>query len=257
MNHLLSTVLAFDLAWDPTIRGLLVVAFAVLVLPGSIYLLLGTNLGTRLGFLVAVAGAAGWMTIMAFTWTLYGIGYIGRAPAWEVREAVTSTSLEDTSAAQLPEARDLSTWHELAPDDPARGEAQASAAAAIAGDEAPLPLGFESDQDYVVLDAWEKGGKTKSFINGIMPGPHPPHFAVIQLERKKEVEVPFGETPPKAEADPSQPVISVVLQRDLGNKRLPPALLTLGSLIIFGVSCNVLHRRDKVVTAARAAAAAS
>lgn len=255
--NLLSSVLAFDLAWDPTIRGLIVVAFAVVVLPGSIYLLLGTNLGTRLGFLVAAAGAFGWMTIMFTIWAMYGIGYIGRAPAWEVTEAVTSDSKDDTTAAHLSGARDLTSWKELAPDDPARGEAQAAASAAIAGESAVLPMGFESDQDYVVVDAWEKGGKKKTFLNGVLPGPHPPHYAVIQVERKKEVEVAFGETPPKAEADPTQPVISVVLERDLGNKRLPPALLAIGSLIIFGITCNVLHRRDKVVTAARAAAAAS
>ena len=120
-----------------------------------------------------------------------------------------------------------------------------------------LPMGFKSDQEYVVVDAWEKGGKKKTFLNGILPGPHPPHYAVIQVERAKVIDVPFGETPPKAQADPTQPVISVVLERDLGNKRLPPTLLALGSLIIFGVTCNVLHRRDKVVTAARAAAAAA
>lgn len=256
MTHLFATVLAFDLAWDPTIRAILVVGFAIVVLPGSIYLLLGTNLGTRLGFLIAIAGVFGWLTIMALIWTMYGIGYVGRSPTWEVREAVTSSSATDTSAAQLTEAHDLGTWRELAPDDPARGEAQAAAAAAIAGDEAPLPM-FESDTDYVVIDAFEKGGKKKSFINGIVPGPHPPHYAVIQVERAKVVEVEFGATPPKAEADPTQPVVSVVLERDLGNKRLPPALLALGSLIIFGVTCNVLHRRDKVVTAARAAAAVS
>lgn len=256
MNHLFATVLAFDLAWDPTIRAILVVGFAMLVLPGSIYLLLGTNLGIRLGFLVALAGVFGWLTIMALIWTMYGIGYVGRSPAWEVREAVTSSSATDTSAAQLTEAHDLSMWRELAADDPARGEAQAAAGAAIAGKAAPLPM-FDTDTDYVVIDAFEKGGKKKSFINGILPGPHPPHYAVVQVERAKVVVVPFGETPPKASPDPNEPVISVVLERDLGNKRLPPALLALGSLIIFGVTCNVLHRRDKLVTAARAAAAAS
>jgi hypothetical protein len=154
-------------------------------------------------------------------------------------------------------AQDLSTWKELAADDPARGEAQASASAAIAGEHAVLPMGFETDTEYVVVDAWEKGGKDDSLFNNVIPGPHPPHYAVIQVQRAKEVDVPFGETPPKAEADPNQPVISVILERDLGNKRLPPVLLALGSLIIFGVTCNVLHRRDKVVTAAVAAAKAS
>jgi hypothetical protein len=68
--------------------------------------------------------------------------------------------------------------------------------------------------------------------------------------------VPFGEAPPPPEPDDSEPVVSVILERDLGDKRLPPVLLTLASLIIFAVCCNVLHRRDKAVMAARSAAAA-
>ena len=253
MTHLLATVLAFDLSWDPEIRAILVVVLAVVVLPGSIYLLLGTNLGTRLGFLVALAGLSGWMVILGIIWTLYGIGYIGRAPAWEPREVVTSDERDDLRAAELEAAHDLSAWNELAPDDPSRGEAQASASAAIAGEEAAIPM-FESDSEYVVLDAFDRGGKGNGIIEGLVPSPHPPHYAIVQVQRAKEVEVEFGETPPKAEADPSQPIVSVILERDLGNKRLPPALLTLGSLIIFGISCNVLHRRDKVVAAARASA---
>ncbi len=46
---------------------------------------------------------------------------------------------------------------------------------------------------------------------------------------------------------------SVVLERDLGNRRFPPALLTIASATLFGVSCTALHRRDKASTAARAA----
>ena len=90
-----------------------------------------------------------------------------------------------------------------------------------------------------------------------MPFRHPPHYAIVQVQKAKEVDVPFGETPPKAEPDPSEPVISVILERDLGDKRLPPFLVAVGSAIIFGVTCNVLHRRDKAVMAARLAAAAS
>ena len=57
MSHLLASI-----AWDPGFRGVLTVVVAVLVLPGSIYLLLGTNLGTRLGFLIALTGLFGWPT---------------------------------------------------------------------------------------------------------------------------------------------------------------------------------------------------
>ena len=44
MLHLLAGI-----AWDPQIRGFLAVLVGVVVLMGSVYLLLGTNLGARLG----------------------------------------------------------------------------------------------------------------------------------------------------------------------------------------------------------------
>ena len=38
------------------------------VLGGSVYLLLATNIGARLGLLVALAGLFGWLTILTLTW---------------------------------------------------------------------------------------------------------------------------------------------------------------------------------------------
>jgi uncharacterized membrane protein len=244
---------ALELSWDPQIRAILVVALAVAVLPGSVYLILGTNLGTRLGFLVAMAGFWGWMTIMAIIWALYGIGYVGDSPTWHVVEAVTSEDADDLSAAKVEEAHDLGTWDELPADDPSRGEAQASASAAIAGQNSVFGL-FETESEYVVLDAYETGGKDPDSLLSELPGPHPPHFAIVQVQRAVEVDVPFGEAPPPAEPDETQPVISVVMERDLGSKRLPPVAIALASAIIFGITCNVLHRRDRAVTEARAAA---
>lgn len=247
---------ALELSWDPQIRAILVVALAVAVLPGSVYLILGTNLGTRLGFLVAMAGFWGWMTIMGIIWALYGIGYVGDSPTWHVVEAVTSESADDLSAAKVEEAHDLSDWEELPPDDPSRGEAQASASAALVGDDSAFGL-FQAESEYVVIDAYEKGGKDPDSLLSELPGPHPPHFAIVQVQRAVVVEVPFGEAPPPAEPDETQPIVSVVMERDLGSKRLPPVAIALASAIIFGVTCNVLHRRDKAVTEARAAAAAN
>jgi hypothetical protein len=193
------------------------------------------------------------MVILGVIWTTYGIGYVGRSPAWVPIEAVVSDERDDLGAALTTAAHDLSGWTELPADDPSRGEAQAAAGAAIAGDDAPLPK-FDSEGEYVIIDAFDKGGKGDSFLEGILPGPHPPHYAIVQVQKAEEVETEFGVAPPAPEADPSQPIVSVILERDLGNKRLPPALLTLGSLIVFVVTCNVLHRRDKAVMAARAAA---
>ena len=50
---------------------------AVVTLCGSIYLILGTNLGARLGFLVTLTGLAGWMFLMGIIWAVYGIGLQG------------------------------------------------------------------------------------------------------------------------------------------------------------------------------------
>ncbi len=58
----MSALLAVNWEWE--LRGTLIVIISVGVLCGSLYLILGTNLGARLGFLVALAGLAGWMFLM-------------------------------------------------------------------------------------------------------------------------------------------------------------------------------------------------
>lgn len=245
---------ASGIQWDPAIRGILIVALSVAILCGSVYLLLATNTGSRLGFLIAATGLMGWMTLMGFTWWLYAIGPVGTAPSWQVEEIVRSESVDDTSAAAVPEARDLAEWNEVPAEDPSRGEAQAAADEAISGDGAVAQ--FEAASDYVVLDVYRRGGKDPDAFTSQFPGPHPPEFAVVQVQAAREVEVPFGETPPPAEADPDAEVYSVVMVRDLGSERLPPAVITLSSLVLFLVLCNMLHRRDKLATQARALATA-
>src|SRR5882762_8947589 len=80
MTHMLLAALT----WDPQVKGGLIIVTAVLILPGSVYLLLSTNLGARLGLLVALAGLMGWMTVMGVVWSAYGIGLKGTAPGWKI-----------------------------------------------------------------------------------------------------------------------------------------------------------------------------
>ncbi len=72
------------LAFDPAIRGVLVVAVGVAVLMGSVYLLLATNLGSRLGLLVAFTGLFGWLTILTLFWWISppAIGPRGNNASW-------------------------------------------------------------------------------------------------------------------------------------------------------------------------------
>src|SRR5215831_5992445 len=91
--------------WYPTILGILVVVAAIVLFCGSVYLLLGTNLGARLGFLVAFTGLAGFMVILSSLWmtTQSPLNTLkGRIPAWEVQQFVKSPG-----AIKYPQAREL------------------------------------------------------------------------------------------------------------------------------------------------------
>ncbi|MBI2705830.1 MAG: hypothetical protein HYX32_11150 [Actinobacteria bacterium] len=73
------------LSWDPAIRGILAVGTGVVVLIGSVYLLLSTNVGFRLGALVTLSALTGFLTILTAIWWIQppGIGPRGGAdPRW-------------------------------------------------------------------------------------------------------------------------------------------------------------------------------
>lgn len=278
------------IAWDPQIRGFLAFGVGVVVLVGSVYLLLVTNLGLRLGFLIAATALFGWMTIMGGIWWTYGnIGMLGRAPAWHVTEVV----YPDLEVAGLEEARTLDTsglpdpdtlseltdeelsaqrsdleatldgWRLLPESDPSFGEAKATVDAFF-GENNDASLGIESAEDYLAIYSFERGGKStlpenpsrwdrisNKFRTMFLEPRHPPHHAVIQVQPVVEQEAEPGQPPPIPKVDPAKPVVSVIMERDLGDVRLPGAMLTVFSGILFAVLCVQLHRRDELVAAAR------
>ena len=88
----MSALLAVNWHWE--LRGTIIVIIAVGVLCGSLYLILGTNLGARLGFLVAFAGLAGWMFILGAIWWSYGKGLLGDDTTW--RPVDNTTVIRDS-----------------------------------------------------------------------------------------------------------------------------------------------------------------
>jgi len=66
-----------------------------------------------------------------------------------------------------------------------------------------------------------------------------------------------GEAPPLPRVDPSAPVISVVMERELGTVRLIPFLYFVISLTLFILFAWVLHNRDKTLMKNKAAAEAA
>jgi hypothetical protein len=191
----LATVLA-GIAFDPHIRGVLVMIVAVGVLMGGIWLVMATNLGARLGFLTAFTAFCAWMFVMSAIWTAYGIGLVGERPSWTVKEInVGNLSEAETEQARtvptdeiLPSVEELLEDPDVADDfDPAvtvrlgeiadvdpelidtsefdgwevigaaeLGEPQTAADEALTGGDSPR---FESNNDYVAIRGFEYGGK--------------------------------------------------------------------------------------------------
>jgi hypothetical protein len=279
------------IAWDPQIRGFLAVLVGVVVLMGSIYLLLVTNIGARLGFMLASAAFFGWLTIMGGVWWVYGtIGMLGEAPHWEVVETVypgtesagleeardldtsglpPAAELNDLPAEELGEIRpeledDLDGWLLLPESNRSFGEAKAAVDEYFANNP-DVELEIESADDYISTYAFERGGKERleedpsridrlvhKFKTTFLELRHPPRYAIIQVHPVIEQEAAPGEAPPLPEPDPDKPVVSVIMQRDLGDVRFPGAMLTIFSGIMFGVLCVQLHRRDQRVAQVRA-----
>jgi hypothetical protein len=248
--------LAFALKWEPQIHGLVVVLLAIVLLPGSIYLLLSTNLGARVGFLVAMAGLFGWMTLMSVIWTVYGIGFTGNPPTWKVDQVIQGDI--SSSALQLLDGFPKG-WHQIPVGDPNETAAAAAADPVLAPPAATGKQGiFTTSSDYIAVGAYDKGGG--KHLPGWNHPPdalgffHDPHYFVVVVQKvKPQVTVP-GQAPPKPVADPAQPFVSVVMTRDLGNVRQKPVVVGISSAIIFGICCYVLHRRDKQAWAAKGAA---
>lgn len=88
MTHLLLVLAAEGgkkTLWDPTILGLLTVLAGFVLFCGSTYLLLATNLGGRLGFLVSAAALTGIMVLLSALWLTSNTPLNspkGREPRW-------------------------------------------------------------------------------------------------------------------------------------------------------------------------------
>ncbi len=244
--------------WYPTILGILVVVAGVVLFCGSIYLLLATNLGARLGFLVAAAALSGFMVLLSAMWlaTASPLNTLkGRVPSWKPVEQVEGT---DLAKAKTSEVRDIFTaGRKLGPTDATNVKAEADQLLVIpqgeGGEEAPPPgpyAKFQGTADYLQVAAYETGGggRFQADFDGSFPflhlSFHEPKYAVSVICPVESVEVPFGEAPPTPECDATKPRTNLVMIRDLGSVRVPPLVVLIASSILFGLSLLSLHWRE-------------
>ncbi|HEX2063716.1 MAG TPA: hypothetical protein VHE80_04765, partial [Acidimicrobiales bacterium] len=117
------------LSWDPFVRGLVIFVAAVIILPGSVFMLLSTNLGARLGFVLAVTGLSGWLVGLGALWTVFGIGPVGESPSWVIQDVVTGDLDRSTVEAAHRFPRD---WKKLEEGDAQLADAETAALSVLA-----------------------------------------------------------------------------------------------------------------------------
>lgn len=266
---MLSSLMA--VSWEPELRGITVVLVMVIVLIGGTYLIVGTNIGARLGFMVTIAALSGWMMSMGLIWWIYGIGLSGPLPSWRPAEPIAivrdaaglvpaealETSVDVTgmsaSAASQKVAQQLAAegWIALEESDPGRGQASA------ASDEI---LQIEAEEfaagEYVTVAVYDRGGERWPKINeslDFFAFFHEPRFALVEVAPVIPQRTEPGRAPARPVIDQNQSHRYVLMIRDLGAERQPAMFITLGSGVIFALMCVLLHRRDAFVNANRRA----
>ena len=254
------------LNWQPQIRGILIIIIAVSVLCGSVYLILGTNLGARLGFLLSLSALSGWMMLMATVWWSFGIGLKGDDATWKavpgesillsptaLQEAGLFTKDATLPAADAPAANTATGVDNLLLSNGWRrvGETaknfgpSASAGGVVIEEDGGLKAGT-----YQVVNVFDKGGARYPKIGesiDFIAFLHKPRWIVVEVAPLLTQRAEPGRAPARAEVDTSQPHRYVYMIRDLGNKRVPAAEIAFGSAIVFFSCCYLLHVRDRRV----------
>ena len=256
---MLSTLFAVN--WQPELRGIVVVLIAAVVLIGGTYLVVGTNVGARLGFLLVIAAFFGWMMTMGAIWWTYGIGLKGQEPFWHPAEPVTIVrdsslmvgaeilKVEPTlggdpvsNAASISTQLQTEGWHLLDEADPQRGQAVAASDAILQLEAKEFPAG-----SYLSVAVYDRGGERWPKINDSLDFFaffHKPRYALVEVAPVVPQRVEPGRAPARPVVDTAQPHRYVHMLRDLGAKRQPAMFITFGSGLIFLMLCWLLHRRD-------------
>jgi hypothetical protein len=250
--------------WYPVILGVLVVVAGITLFVGSIYVLLGTNLGARLGFLVTFTALAGFMCILTLLWctTASPLNTLkGRIPQWKVVEvAKTPEKAKTTAVHGIKQKKNVAEATEASNVKAAVDGALVTKVSTPTVEYTPNDNRFAKFADvtkYEVLQTWEIGGSSPKFWKGQFT--HTPEYAVVQFCEVKDTSQsqPFGLPPLPPECSTAQGAQTgyVVLTRDLGSLRVPPIVAFFISLILFGLGLLALHWREKDEMAAEAAKA--
>lgn len=217
------------------LRGYAIVFFSVGLFCGSIYLLLATDVGSKMGFLIAFASFTGFLAMLGLIWftNLTPLNALhGPPPHWKVLEVVDNPAQAKTE--EVKEIEEKGQPLEAA----AQGEIKATVDTAVTAEGGDFSL-FSKTTDYVVVAAEKVGGGNLPFFR------HRPLFGVMAIQAAKSVQPLPGAAPPPPSADTTKPVKYVVLERDLGALRQPPIVMSTAFSILFALSLYVMHTTER------------
>ena len=240
--------------WYPTILGILVVVAGIALFCGSLYVLLATNLGARLGFLVAFTGLMGFTVLLTSLWitTASPLNTLrGRVPSWKIVQIV-----KDPTSSKVAEVRNLDKTGRKVGETQAADIKAAADSFLVIHEEIPaegkLPAyvnkyaKFDLVTDYKVLQTKEVGGSNPNPLDFEIT--HKPLYGVIEFCKLVPDTTAFGLAPPKnppcqtgAEADRG----FLIMERDLGSVRVPPIVAWIVSILLFGLGLLALHWRER------------
>ncbi len=231
--------------WYPTILGVLVVVAAALLFVGSIYLLLGTNMGARLAFLVTFSALTGFMVVLSGLWitTASPLNTLrGSVPAWEIKEVVPTLDEAKTEVVRNAKQDGI----KVDAIEAANVKAAVDEGLVTKVDDAIEKFTPEDNEfaifadvtQFLVVNTWEIGGSRPSWLDGEFR--HTPKYAVVQFCGDNPDTV-FGLPVPQPECAPDGTDAAknngfVILEFNLGDVRLPPVVAFFSSIILFVLS---------------------
>jgi hypothetical protein len=221
-----------DGLWDPKLKGYVVVISAVGLFCGSVYLLLWTNVGSSIGFLVSGAAVAGIVLMMSTLWVTgqFPNGYLGRLPKWNVTQILTAS--EGVQASDVGKVRNIANGNVPEASQAIAGQIKADLDAEIAGETAdPDNKLFTNADAYKAVRTYRVGGERKM---PIWWSTKPEHAAVeiCTLTVKPATYDELNNPPFIPDCDPTVANRIVVLHHDLGSLRLPAAYTMAGSAVL-------------------------
>ena len=254
------------------ILGVLVVASAVGLFTGGTYLLVATNTGARLAFLIVGAALFGMLMLISALWwtTASPLNTLkGRIPGYEINESIAG---DDFARSKIEAIQTIGPKNKLDLAETTNVKAAIDTLVLIpkssGGVPAELPdefQTFESSTDYLVAAAYSTGGgawldknspylhlgdikvSTDASFPWVHVTAHVPSYSVavlfpIDIEAQQ---VPFGDPIPEPTCDPDKQATTIVLEKDLGSLRFPPFMVMVSSGIMFALFLLGLHWRER------------